>query len=248
MRATFWLLEAPDSLAEQSRRNPDGYGLATFGENARPRIAKRPAEAYEDALFAREARQECSRTFVAHVRYASSGGLTIENTHRFEQEGRVFAHRGYIGDLEALDSRLGEHRELVRGDTSSSPRPPTSGRSATRRATGCGCSSGGRRAERRAPPRCGEPGRDRAGSIGLARHPGFGDLRQRADGRGRRVANARVRGARPRRRRPARQLPRGARRATGPAREARGSRSTRGRLVARGGAARLDVLARQWGR
>jgi predicted glutamine amidotransferase len=119
MRATFWPLEAPDSLAEQSRRNPDGYGLATFGEDGRPRIAKRPAAAYEDHLFAREAKHERSRTFVAHVRYASSGGLTIENTHPFEQEGRVFAHRGYIGDLEALELRLGEHRELVRGDTDS---------------------------------------------------------------------------------------------------------------------------------
>jgi glutamine amidotransferase len=110
MGATFCLLDAPDSLAEQSRRNPDGYGLATFGDGGRPRIAKRPAAAYEDELFAREARQERSRTFVAQVRYASSGGLTVENTHPFEQGG-VFAHRGYIGDLEALDSRLGEHRE-----------------------------------------------------------------------------------------------------------------------------------------
>src|SRR5262249_25792732 len=119
MRATFWLLEAPDSLAEQSRRNPDGFGLATFGDDERPRIANRPAAGYEGNLFAREARHERSRTFVAHVRYASSGGLTMENTHPFEQDGRVFAHRGYIGDLEALDSRLGEHRELVRGDTDS---------------------------------------------------------------------------------------------------------------------------------
>lgn len=27
MRATFWLLEAPDSLARQSRREPDGTGV-----------------------------------------------------------------------------------------------------------------------------------------------------------------------------------------------------------------------------
>jgi predicted glutamine amidotransferase len=119
MRATFWLLEAPDSLAEQSRRNPDGYGLATFDEDGAPVIAKRPAAAYEDELFAREARHEESRTFVAHVRYASSGGLALENTHPFEQAGRVFAHNGHIGDLEALDSRLGDYRSLVHGETDS---------------------------------------------------------------------------------------------------------------------------------
>jgi hypothetical protein len=36
--ATFRLLEAPDSLAKQSRRNPDGYGLATL-EDLPPKAA-----------------------------------------------------------------------------------------------------------------------------------------------------------------------------------------------------------------
>jgi len=121
MRASFWLLEAPDSLAEQSRRNPDGYGLGTFDERGTPVVAKRPAAAYQDELFAREAREEESRTFVAHVRYASTGGLSIENTHPFEQDGRVFAHNGYVGDLASLDARLGDHRGLVRGATDSEP-------------------------------------------------------------------------------------------------------------------------------
>jgi glutamine amidotransferase len=85
VHATFWLLEAPDSLAEQSRRNPDGYGLATFEQDATPEIDKRPAAAYRDELFAREALEEESTTFVAHVRYASTGPVKLENTHPFEQ-------------------------------------------------------------------------------------------------------------------------------------------------------------------
>ena len=119
MRATFWLLEAPDSLAEQSRRNPDGFGLATFAEDGTPVVAKRPAAAYEDEEFAREARQEESRTFVAHVRYASTGPVALRNTHPFEQQGRVFAHNGHIGGLEELEAQLGDHRALVHGDTDS---------------------------------------------------------------------------------------------------------------------------------
>jgi glutamine amidotransferase len=119
VRATFWLLEAPDSLAEQSRHNPDGYGLAVFADDGSPRIAKRPAAAYQDELFAREARDEESSTFLAHVRYASTGRVALENTHPFEQRGRVCAHNGYIGGLEALDARLGEYRDLVGGDTDS---------------------------------------------------------------------------------------------------------------------------------
>jgi predicted glutamine amidotransferase len=119
VRATFWLLEAPDSLAEQSRHNPDGYGIAAFSDAGQPEIDKRPAAAYEDDMFAREARELESRTFVAHVRYASTGAKTMENTHPFEQGGRVFAHNGVIGDLPALEARLGSDRSLVQGETDS---------------------------------------------------------------------------------------------------------------------------------
>ncbi len=119
LRATFWLLEAPDSLAQQSRHNPDGYGIAFYNGNGTAQVDKRPAEAYEDELFAREAKELESPTFVAHVRYASTGGKTVENTHPFEQHNRVFAHNGYIGDLPALDSRLGQSADLVHGDTDS---------------------------------------------------------------------------------------------------------------------------------
>ncbi len=39
VQATFWLLQAPDSLAQQSRREPDGTGLGTFDPNGRPVVA-----------------------------------------------------------------------------------------------------------------------------------------------------------------------------------------------------------------
>jgi predicted glutamine amidotransferase len=121
LRATFWLLEAPDSLAEQSRRNPDGYGIATYEAVGSPRVEKRPAAAYADELFAREAKERESPTFLAHVRYASTGAVSLENTHPFEQRCRVFAHNGYIGNLQLLDSRLAEHLSRVGGDTDSEP-------------------------------------------------------------------------------------------------------------------------------
>jgi predicted glutamine amidotransferase len=49
----------------------------------------------------------------------SAGEPTIENTHPFEQHGRLFAHNGVLGDLPALRERLGPHAELVRGSTDS---------------------------------------------------------------------------------------------------------------------------------
>ncbi len=75
VRATFWLLEAPDSLAQQSRREPDGTGLGSF-EDKRPVVSKQALAAYEDQAFAREAREVTSRTFIAHVRYASTGAVS----------------------------------------------------------------------------------------------------------------------------------------------------------------------------
>jgi glutamine amidotransferase len=119
MRATFWLLEAPDSLAKQSRRNPDGTGLGYFDENEQPVVVKQPLAAYEDEEFAEEAREISSRTFVAHVRYASGTPLTLRNTHPFVQTGRLFAHNGVIGDLPRLEHELGDAMSLVGGDTDS---------------------------------------------------------------------------------------------------------------------------------
>jgi predicted glutamine amidotransferase len=119
VRATFWLIDADDSLAVQSRREPDGTGLAWFDADGRPRVDKQPVAAYEDRAFAREAREVQSETFVAHIRYASTGGLKAENTHPFEQRGRVFAHNGVIEGLDQLDAELGDARSLVHGDTDS---------------------------------------------------------------------------------------------------------------------------------
>lgn len=117
--ATFWLLEAADSLAEQSRRNPDGTGLGYYDETDEPLVAKQPLAAYEDQQFAEEARDVRSRTFVAHVRYASGTPVTWRNTHPFVQTGRLFAHNGVIGDVRRLEHHLGDGMSLVGGETDS---------------------------------------------------------------------------------------------------------------------------------
>lgn len=118
-RATFWLLEAPDSLSEQSRREPDGTGLGWFDADGAPVVRKQALAAYEDGAFAREAQEVCSRSFIAHIRFASTGAVELRNTHPFQQHGRLFAHNGVLEGLAQLDARLGAARELVRGDTDS---------------------------------------------------------------------------------------------------------------------------------
>jgi len=120
VRATFWLLQAPDSLSEQSRREPDGAGIGFFDGEDRPVVSKQPLAAYDDRRFAEEAKSVQARTFVAHVRFASTGSLSVANTHPFEQAGRLFAHNGVIEDLPALESELGpEGMARVHGETDS---------------------------------------------------------------------------------------------------------------------------------
>ena len=119
VRATFWLLEAPDSLAQQSRRDPDGTGLGYFEQDGEPVVLKQPLAAYEDQQFAQEAKEVCARTFVAHVRYASGSPITLRNTHPFVQHRRLFAHNGVIGDVPGLERELGAAMAIVGGETDS---------------------------------------------------------------------------------------------------------------------------------
>ncbi|HEX6933163.1 MAG TPA: class II glutamine amidotransferase [Streptosporangiaceae bacterium] len=117
--ATFWLLDAPDSLAAQSHRNADGSGIGYFDAAGVPVLDKQPEPAFRDPEFIREARHAESPTFVAHVRWASTGGRTVANTHPFAMRGRVMAHNGGIGELPRLEAQLGDHASLVLGDTDS---------------------------------------------------------------------------------------------------------------------------------
>jgi predicted glutamine amidotransferase len=119
--ATFWLLDAPDNLAEQSRRNPDGSGLGVFDGQGQPQVHKQPIAAWQDDEFATEAHDLTGTTFVAHVRYATTGAHEVVNTHPFLQDNRIFAHNGVVEGLDVLDQRLAElgTAELVLGQTDS---------------------------------------------------------------------------------------------------------------------------------
>ncbi len=117
-KASFWLLDAPDSLSVQSHREPDGAGIGWFDQN-KSHVSKQPIAAFADPTFARRAHEVASRTFVAHVRFASTGSLERRNTHPFEQAGRLFAHNGVVEGLDVLEAHLGPAVELVHGETDS---------------------------------------------------------------------------------------------------------------------------------
>ena len=119
VQATFWLLDAPGSLLLQSASQPDGVGLGTFGADGSPRIYRKPVAALRSQTFIADAKEVRSRTFLSHIRHATATDPSLENTHPFEQHGRLFAHNGIVGDLDGVRRRLGDHAELIHGATDS---------------------------------------------------------------------------------------------------------------------------------
>lgn len=120
VKASFWLLDAPQSLHEQSRRMPDGTGLGWFSLGDEPVRDRAPVAAFRNADFALHARNVVSHTFVSHLRYASTGSLDVHNAHPFDMADRLFAHNGVVKGLDVLDSWLSPvDKALLEGETDS---------------------------------------------------------------------------------------------------------------------------------
>jgi glutamine amidotransferase len=117
--AEFWLLDAPTSIARQSEVNADGYGLAALTAGRGMVLIRNPVQASEDPAYRHVARRLDASEMLVHLRYASTGGVSLVNTHPFSQDGRLFAHNGVVGDLDRIEARLGANRAMVMGDTDS---------------------------------------------------------------------------------------------------------------------------------
>ena len=120
VHASFWLLDAPDSLRAQSRRMPDGAGIGWFSLGEEPVRDRAPVPAFDDTDFDLLARTIVSHTFVAHVRYSSTTPATVHNTHPFDMNDRLFAHNGVVKGTDVLDSWLTPvDKALMEGETDS---------------------------------------------------------------------------------------------------------------------------------
>ena len=115
--AEFWLLDAPTSIARQSEKNADGYGMATLTSRRGMSLIRNPVQASEDPGYREVARRLEAAEMLVHLRYASTGKVSLVNTHPFTQDGRFFAHNGVVGDLDKIEARLGANRAMVMGDT-----------------------------------------------------------------------------------------------------------------------------------
>ena len=101
------LLDAERPLLRRGDVNDSGWGMAVFpnGDGDEPRCTRFPEAAEASDEFAAAAEAE-GRIVMAHVRKATMGGLTEENTHPFCLGEYAFCHNGTIGRSERL---LGLH-------------------------------------------------------------------------------------------------------------------------------------------
>ncbi|WP_433324304.1 class II glutamine amidotransferase [Spirillospora sp. CA-294931] len=120
VRGSYWLLDAPQSLRTQSHRMRHGAGLGWFSLGNEPVRDRAPVAAFENPDFALHSRNVLSHTFMAHVRDASVGGLSVHNCHPFVMHDRMFAHNGVVQNSEVLRGWLSDVGHAhVAGETDS---------------------------------------------------------------------------------------------------------------------------------
>lgn len=99
------LVSAENALMGQSKRHPDGWGLAYYIFDT-PHLVKSTSSAETDELFKNISGIVTSQTVLAHIRKATHGKLSLINTHPFQYGRWTFAHNGNIRDFELIKGEL----------------------------------------------------------------------------------------------------------------------------------------------
>src|SRR5712671_1687110 len=117
------LLHGANALRVQSREHPDGWGLGWYVDRV-PQVVRSLTAAHGDDDFEEVSSFVTASTILAHIRKASIGRVSFENTHPFEWGPWLFAHNGTVPGWE--ERRAGMESEIdpalrneLRGETDS---------------------------------------------------------------------------------------------------------------------------------
>jgi predicted glutamine amidotransferase len=115
-RSRDLLVDSDFSLLRQADIDPanpqkDGWGMAWFGEDGRPRVTKSGGNAAaEKEAFTRAADAAVAPAVIGHLRAASNPHLDAAHAHPFEDEGWVFVHNGTLTVAHEVKAALGGYR------------------------------------------------------------------------------------------------------------------------------------------
>jgi len=89
----------------RGRRNADGWGIAHWVGEERE-VIKSTMPAFADDQFAEVASEIWSDAAIAHVRAATIGAVSEDNTHPFTFGNWAFAHNGTLSAFDHVSTRL----------------------------------------------------------------------------------------------------------------------------------------------
>ncbi len=123
------LVHAQNALIAQSKSDQSGkshahgWGVVTY-EDEKPHRERQAWAAYHGEHFERAASKIYAPLVVAHVRRATVGGPSLENTHPFTFNQWTFAHNGTVPHFDRLKPRFLEKidpklRKKIEGETDS---------------------------------------------------------------------------------------------------------------------------------
>jgi glutamine amidotransferase len=105
------ILEATNALVKQSKKDSrgydhsDGWGMAYYHDGEAV-VHKNVLPAFKDVAFREHAQKISATTAIAHVRAASVGNITLQNTHSFRYQNWVWAHNGTVRPFEEIRGRF----------------------------------------------------------------------------------------------------------------------------------------------
>lgn len=105
------LVYAQNALLQQSREDltghshTDGWGICCYQDGI-PTCERRPTAAHQDVWFGTTAQRIYSKAVLAHVRRATVGGPSLENTHPFVHGCWSFVHNGTLMHSKQLEAQL----------------------------------------------------------------------------------------------------------------------------------------------
>ena len=123
------LVRAQNALMEQSKGDSQGmmhghgWGVADYPDGV-PIVERQTWAAYHGEHFAKKAAKVYAHTVVAHIRRATVGPPSLENTHPFSHGRWIFAHNGTVKNFDRvreymLDAIDFGQRNAIQGSTDS---------------------------------------------------------------------------------------------------------------------------------
>lgn len=119
------LVDSPFSLLKQSDMAPDnpqkdGWGMAWFGADGKPRVVKSARPAFEEPeRFKAAADAAFAPVVLGHIRAASNPHVDEAHAHPFEDEGWAFIHNGTLTIWKEVAESLGPRQARLRSDSDS---------------------------------------------------------------------------------------------------------------------------------